>query len=257
MVHDDQNGLPGPNDPIHYDAGPFITSGLGPAGQKVQYYNFDVQPISPKPVYAFFYEASGEAVAGQANILGVIPGDAGYTDFWQLNKVIVPATYVPNSVTSEQGILDQGYRVDPQDLVINCPVVPEGSTASLRLGGGTAALQQGWYNDTVVFYFLFEEKELRLAGGTVPISPIYVTFNINPDLPGGGPASGFTVEPGTVQTHNVLATVPSDASYSPLWSVNVYDNANFSMVSDLATAHASTILATSVAMVNCPVVFVE
>src|SRR5215468_10229617 len=33
--------LPGPNQPIDFDQGPFITHGYGPGGEKVTYYNFD------------------------------------------------------------------------------------------------------------------------------------------------------------------------------------------------------------------------
>ncbi|MDX1641644.1 MAG: hypothetical protein R3220_08090, partial [Balneolaceae bacterium] len=72
-----------------------------------------------------------------------------------------------------------------------------------------------------------------------------------------GPASGFVTEEGTAQTHNVLATTPEDAAYSPLWFVNVYDNADFNMVEDLASAENANVLAEGAAIVNCPVVNVE
>ena len=113
---------------------------------------------------------------------------------------------------------------------------------------------RGWYRDQVVNYFSFEEAPLTLTGGAVPVSPIYVTFNVNPDQPSGGPPSGFRTEDGSAQTHNVLGTVPGNPSYSPLWSVNVYDNADFADVGDLASAQAAHILASGVATVNCPVV---
>jgi len=113
-----------------------------------------------------------------------------------------------------------------------------------------------------VFYFSFEEKELIVtlppAGHpTVPLSPIYVAFNVNPALPGGGPPSGFKTETGSLQTHNVAATLPSDASYSPFWLVNIYDNAEFDNVSNLSTAQSATILASGAANVNCPIVAVQ
>ncbi len=54
----------------------------------------------------------------------------------------------------------------------------------------------------------------------------------------------------------MVATLPSDASYSPLWLVNVYDNAAFASVGDLSTATAAHQLGAGVAKVNCPVVAV-
>jgi len=98
---------------------------------------------------------------------------------------------------------------------------------------------------------------MRTGSGMVPASPIYVAFNINPDEDGGGPPSGFMTEEGSAQTHNVVATVPGDEGYSPLWSVNVYDNAEFDDVYNLSSAQAATILGTGVAMVNCPIVSVD
>src|SRR5262249_41586493 len=120
--------------------------------------------------------------------------------------------------------------------------------------GASASLTSGWYRGQVVKYFTFGEAALVLTGGEVPLSPIFVTFNTNPDQPGGGPPSGFETQPGTAQTHNVLATLPGDPRHSPLWNVSVYGNGDFAMVSDLATARAAPRLADGVAMVNCPIV---
>jgi len=61
-------------------------------------------------------------------------------------------------------------------------------------------------------------------------------------------------EDGNDQTHNVTATVPGDAAYSPLWDVNIYDNADFESVSDLGPATDADILASGAVHVNCPVV---
>ena len=248
MVRDDSGALPGPNEPINFDMPPFITQGLGPGGQVVQYYNFDVQPVEPAPIWVLFRE--GEDAPAQSPVIDVIPGDVGYNDFWGMIKVSVPADYEANSVTSLAGITAAGYAMENTGVIINCPVVPKGSTAMLRGGGESNGLHAGWYKDMVVYYFTFEEK--MLSGATVPVSPIYVTFNAN-----GMPPSGFVMEEGTAQTHNVVATIPSDDDYSPLWLVSVYDNADFDSVSDLASAEAANILAAGVATVNCPVVSVE
>lgn len=251
MVRDATNGLPAANAPIDFDQGPFITTGLGPDGATVRYYNFDVRPTAPAPIYVLFTPGATAPVPGQLNIIDAIPGDAGYNDFWLVTKVTVPADYVANTITSKAEIDAMGLTGTATTTVVNCPVVPAGSTAIHRRGGGSAALMRGWYQDRVVHYFAFEEAPLTAAAGAVPVSPIYVTFNTNP--PDGGPATGFKTEAGGAQTHNVIATLPGNPLYSPLWSVNVYDNADFATVGDLATAQAATQLATGVATVNCPV----
>lgn len=247
--------LPGANEPIDLDQGPFITQGLGPNGQVVRYYNFDVMPTESAPIFVLFREGEDAPVEGQLNVIDVIPGDAGYNDFWHVVKVTVPEDYVANTVASLAEIEDAGYAMEHTGTIVNCPVVPEGSTASE--GGGAAGLTRGWYQGEVVFYLNFVEAPLSGTGmpPAVPTSPIFVTFNINPDQPGGGPASGFVTESGTDQTHNVVATIPGDDGYSPLWEVFVYDNADFDQVSDLASAQAANIFGVA-AIVNCPVVFV-
>ncbi len=100
FVRNGANGLPGANEPIDFDRSPFITQGLGPKGVGVRYYNFDVQGTTPAPIYVLFREGESKPVAGQLNIVDVIPGDEGYNDFWRVTKVTVPKNYVANTVTS-------------------------------------------------------------------------------------------------------------------------------------------------------------
>jgi hypothetical protein len=251
MVRTATNGMPAANASINFDVAPFITKGLSPTGAVTEYYNFDVQPTTPDDIYVLFKAGATSPVAGQNNIIPTIPGDVGYNDFWVVNKVTVPETYVANSLTSEAEILASGYSISKTNMIVNCPVVPFGSTASKKYGGGSQSLTWGWYKNKAVAYFSFEEKALSAtATGSVPTSPIYVMFNDNMQ----GPASGFKVEMGTMQTHNVLATAPSDASYSPLWQVHMVDNAGFASISNLATAQSANILNPNAALVNCPTV---
>lgn len=252
MVRTSTNGLPAANAAINFDNQPFITTGLDRTGAVVKYYNFDVQSTTPDDIYVFFKSGATTPVTGQNNIIPTIPGDMGYNDFWVVNKVTVPDNYVPNSLTSEAEVLASGYTVTKTTSIVNCPVVPFGSTASKSYTAGTAsALTLGWYKGKAVAYFNFGEKQITATmSGMVPVSPIYVMFNDNMV----GPASGFKTETANPsQTHNVLATIPSDASYSPLWNVYVIDNANFNAVTNLATA-TSFMSSLAGATVNCPIV---
>ena len=258
FVRNATNMLPEPDAPINFDEAPFITRGLGPGGAYIEYYNFDVMSRTPAPIYVLFRKGETDPVEGQLNIIDVIPGDKGYNDFWQVVKVTVPADYKANTVTSLDGITTAAYPMEKMRTLVNCPVVPDGSTAALRYDDESDGLTRGWYKGMVVTYFSFmEKKDLATTDtGQVPVSPIYVCFNVNPDPdnPNSGPHSGFMTEPQSDQTHNVAATLPPSPDYSPLWLVNVYDNADFGVVSDLSTAESAHQLASGIATVNCPIV---
>jgi alcohol dehydrogenase (cytochrome c) len=251
------NHLPGPNEPVDFDTGPFITQGLSPAtGKPAHYYNFDVQSTTPAPVYVLYREGENKPVAGQLDIIDTLPGEDGYNDFRQVWRVSVPKTYVANSITDSAVLLDSGYKMEDSGTLRNMPVVPDKSHARARLKGEDAGLQRAWYRGQVAKYFSFNEEALSSAGNSVPVSPIYATFNVNPGAANGGPASGFHTEPNSQQTHNVPSTLPGDAGYSPLWLVVIYDNADFGSVHDLESAGKAKVLASGAALVNCPIVFI-
>jgi hypothetical protein len=261
FLRTDQNGFPGPNQPVDFDAIPaFNTHGLGPNGEKTIYYNFDVLSTTPVPIYVLFRSGETMPVEGQLNIVNVIPGSAGYNDFWLVTKVTVPADYVANTITSYNEIMANGYTMTATTTIVNCPIVPKGSIARKRfLPTENPELTRGWYNNKVVYYFNFFEKELMAVNGKVPTSDIYVCFNINPDMMDGGPASGFKTEDdmATGQTHNVPETLPTDGSYSPLWDVQIYNNTSFGSVSNLTSATSAPLMVMDAAIVNCPIVWVE
>jgi hypothetical protein len=258
QVRTADNKIPGPNEPVDFDTGPFITQGLSPTtGKPVRYYNFDVQGTASAPVYVLYREGEDKPVDGQLDIIDTLPGEKGYNDFRQMWRVTVPKDYAANSITDAGTLRDTGYPMQQTDTLRNMPVVPDKSKASMRLNGESAGLLRAWYQGKVAKFFSFGEAPLTAAGGNVPLSPIYVTFNVNPDQPNGGPGSGFHTEPSSPQTHNVPFTLPGDAGYSPLWLVSVYDNANFPSVRDRATALKAKVLGPGVATVNCPIVFIE
>jgi len=250
------NGIPAPNMPVDFDTGPFITQGLSYEGKVVRYYNFDVQSTRPAPVFVLYRKGEDQPVAGQLDIINTLPGEKGYNDFRQVWKVWVPKHYVANTITSVAKLHKAGYKMEKTDALRNMPVVPDKSVARTRLNGESAELHRAWYQGKVAKYFSFNETMLSIAGTDVPVSPIYVTFNVNPDQPNGGPSSGFRMEMNSEQTHNVPSTLPGESGYSPLWLVSVYDNADWPTVHDLDSATKAKLLAAGVATVNCPVVFV-
>ena len=69
----------------------------------------------------------------------------------------------------------------------------------------------------------------------------------------GGPASGFKMVAGTMQTHNVVATLPGDMRYSPLWLVTAYDSADFDKVMNLDSAMSAMAEPGNPPTVNCPI----
>jgi hypothetical protein len=129
FVRDDTNGFPGPNEPIDFDKEPFITKGLGDDGELIySYYNFDVMPTEPAPIYVLIRDGESSPVEGQMNIIDVIPGDEGYNDFWDVHFVTVPPNYAANTITSYEQIMSKVTRL--RNGYIAVPRSFEGSTAS-------------------------------------------------------------------------------------------------------------------------------
>jgi hypothetical protein len=70
-----------------------------------------------QPVYSAELDESGHAasppemVEGQLNIYDSVPGMEKYSPLWQFNYVIVPRSYVPNTLRSERDCLQSGYPI--------------------------------------------------------------------------------------------------------------------------------------------------
>jgi hypothetical protein len=257
------NHLPGPNEPIDFDNPPsglipsdnFDVWGFSPAGEPALYYHLDVQSTTPAPVYILYHEGEDKPVADQLDIIDTLPGEQGYNDFRQVWKVWVPKDYVANTITDASMLQQAGYKMEKTDKLLNMAVVPDKSRARARFKGGTPELQRAWYRDQVAKFFLFDEAPLSVSGDKVPVSPIYDGFTINPGQPGG--EKEFCTDPNTTQTHNVVATMPGDKAYSPLWLRVVYDSAACASVHNLETALQAKKVAANVLFINCPMVSVK
>src|SRR5690349_11249681 len=99
-------------------------------GRATFYYDFgmnspaldDATKVASAPIYVLVtgFDASGQPqpLAGQHNIIDVVPGEAGYSDLWQVNFVTVPSGTAANSVRSLDEIQKAGYPVKPTDMFV-------------------------------------------------------------------------------------------------------------------------------------------
>jgi hypothetical protein len=249
------NHLPGPNEPIDFDTPPFNVWGFSPAGEPALYYHLDVKSTTPAPVYILYHEGEDKPVQEQLDIIDTLPGEPGYNDFRQVWKVWVPKDYVANTITDAATLQQAGYKTEKTDKLLNMAVVPDKSRARVRFNGENPELQRAWYHDQVANFFLFDEAPLSVSGDQVPVSPIYDGFTINPGQPGG--EMEFCTDANSTQTHNVVATMPGDKGYSPLWLRVVYDSAACASVHNLETAIQAKKVAANVLLINCPMVSVK
>jgi hypothetical protein len=108
--------------------------------------NAATNAVSAAPIYAFATGVTDDGpqfVAGQFNIIDVVPGDEGYSDLWEVNLVMVDEDYEANSITSKAALEAGDFEVVNPGLFVNCPVVGVDSTLEdgeeLTRAAGTAA----------------------------------------------------------------------------------------------------------------------
>ena len=215
--------------------------------RQVQYYDFGTNTplvgessVQTQPIWVFIHgmnpDGTPDLVEGQHNIIDLVPGEAGYSDLWQVVFVTVPDDYEADSLRSAEEVRDSGYETEVTDMFVNCPVVPAGTT----LEGGEE-LVQGWNDGEEVFYPDF--------GANPPtVAPIWVFIH-------GMNADGT---PDFVEgQHNIIDTVPGDADYTAFWRVNMvtvpedYEADSLRSAEDVLVAGYEIIETDMV--VNCPV----
>jgi hypothetical protein len=220
LRRDRVRGLPGPNEPIHLDAAPFLLELTGPGGRKARCYDLDLRPARPARFYVF-YDAQGNYILTQFPIVDVAPGDPGYTDVWDLWKVTVPSSYrADNSLrdmqTLERLLADKesGYTAQRTGALLNGPVVPEGSSAAMKADrrDGAAALRYVWYRGKRAPYLYFEQT-LRIAGELAQVASMTVA------AAAGAGKDAAPADPIAAAGARAVSTLPGDPGYSPLWRV--------------------------------------
>jgi hypothetical protein len=105
--------------------GPALTQGWY-KGEEVFYPDFGMNNRSAIPIYVLIHgmnaDGTPDFVEGQQNIIDSVPGDPGYSAFWQVMMVTVPADYEVNSIRSREAVIAAGFPITTTDMVVNCPV---------------------------------------------------------------------------------------------------------------------------------------
>jgi hypothetical protein len=215
--------------------------------QEVVYYDFGMNSptsgasVATAPIWAFItgMNADGTAafVEGQHNVVDVVPGDAGYSDLWEVMLVTVPGGYEADSLKSREDVENSGYDIMPAGIFVNCPIVPEGTTFEAG-----ESLVQGWYRGEPVFYPDFGPN----PNFAIPIW-VFIT-----GMDGDGNPQFLDGQ------HNIIDAIPGDAAYSAFWQVNlvtVDDSYERDSIRSAAAVPSSGYeVTTTDLVVNCPVV---
>ena len=253
----DHANLPDAGEPIDFDRF-FLHRALGPNQEQIQFYNFDVRRKTPANVY-FIVDRRGDRIPRQLPIFDEIPGDAGYNDLRRVIEVrMTGSDFQPNSLSSLADIQAAAAETTVTDQIMNCVIVPDGSSARLRFDPTDAVgLHDGWYRDQAIRYLLFENPESRAVvefGGQEISAPVmYAFFENDTD-----PTDGFA-DDGAGLTHNVVTRLPEQEGYSPLWALRVFRLSVFDRVVSVGSAQDSdrednVVPLPAVLIVNAPVV---
>ena len=204
-------------------------------GQAIGYFDFGPIKLKPGNKLAPLWTVTN-AAAGQHNIVDTVPGQAGYSPLWQINKVTFKSGVTPYLLKSKADVdaaVSKGdVTVEATTTVVNCPVLGFGQK---RVAGFSAG--------KVIHYY--DLGPVKAASGNA-VTPLYAPTN---GVPG---------------QHNItLETVlPGQTDYPPLWGIIMVTwkaGAHKTLLTSAAqvkkaqAAGELTVKKTSL-VVNCPVV---
>ncbi|MBT5774751.1 MAG: hypothetical protein HOH95_10310 [Dehalococcoidia bacterium] len=107
-------------------------------------------PLAPIWAFVSGFDDDGtpQMIEGHRTILHVLPGDAGYSDLWVVEFVVVPEGYDSESIHSLADLEASGLEVVPSEMLVNCPMVPEGATVE-----SGQPVHATWYREETAHYF--------------------------------------------------------------------------------------------------------
>jgi hypothetical protein len=205
-------------------------------GKSVGYFDYGPIKLKPGNKVAPIWTVTNPA-AGQHNIIDTVPGRAGYSPLWRVNKVTFKDGVTPRVLRSRTDVdaaVEAGdATVARTSTVVNCPV----------LGFGQKKVA-GFSRARLIHYY--DLGPVKVAPGNAVV-PLYTVTN-----------------PVGTQQHNITkdTLAPGQTKYPPLWGiVKVTFKAGvaprlLTSYAQIAKANAAgqvTVTKTSL-VVNCPVV---
>jgi hypothetical protein len=141
-------------------------------GASIELWDFGPVPTHATPMYVLV-DAQGVPI-DHPEIVGVVPGDNGYSPFWRVATVTVTASYRGEVIAStaalddavQLGLVEAPEKQDEAELE---PIV----TRDVRLDGADAPDEVFYYDGQAVTYFEFGEVELA-KDGSIATTPRYV-----------------------------------------------------------------------------------
>lgn len=89
-------------------------------------YDFGTMTNKTAPIYVLIegFDPDGNPVRiDHIALIDVMHKDAGYSDFWQVTFVTVPADTTPNSFRKVTDLVEAGFEMEASTTVVNCPAI--------------------------------------------------------------------------------------------------------------------------------------
>jgi hypothetical protein len=204
-------------------------------GKTVRYYNFGPIKLRAGNKLAPIWTVTN-GVAGQHNIIDIVPGEKGYSPLWQVSKVTWKTGATPRLLRSADAVKQASaageVTIAPTSTVVNCPVLGFGQKKVAGFSGGH-----------LIHYY--DLGSVKVAPGNAVVSLYAVTNGVG----GQNNVTGDTIAIG-------------QTAYPPLWGIVKVTwkpgaskrlLTSFAAIRKAKTAGQLTLTKTSV-VVNCPIV---
>ena len=220
-------------------------------GEPVQYWHIPGQGEHAAPLYRLC-RPEGEddcAALDHPPIVDLLPGDDGYSPFWQVHWVQLPEGWSGQITSVEQmrAVIASEGAAEPRSTseLMHCPIVAsdvqiEVDDGVLQRAGGTLYVRD--FAAHCLDFTATRAHHSVLPDGTLFIRNVYLLTREGESAPLSEPARMMDLngDGDTQDSNNIFGVALSDADYTPLWRlVRVTVPAGLSSIDDGTPAYRS------------------